>query len=176
MKFFRKKAFTPVKWAMPNRQGRYLTGFTLIELLITISIIGILATVVILNLSGARYRSNYTKVLSDMKAIEGSARLYHDENKAWPVESADAYSTTEIAVYLAAMPVPPCTGYYYEYKNIAAASPSTDKYIGVNYMKSAISPSTDSKIFYLSIDNFSSQAGSAKAIDTLSPQRVTCNE
>lgn len=50
-------------------------GFTLIELLIVIAIIGILATIIFLNLSNAAEKSKYTKVKSELKTIDDAVSL-----------------------------------------------------------------------------------------------------
>lgn len=52
------------------------TGFTLIELLVVISIIGILATLLIANLSGVRSRGRDAQRKSDVAQIQRALELY----------------------------------------------------------------------------------------------------
>ena len=47
-------------------------GFTLIELLIVIAIIGILASVVLVNLNSSRIKARYAKIYSEMQAINSA--------------------------------------------------------------------------------------------------------
>ncbi len=55
-------------------------GFTLIELLVVIAIIGILAGIVIANLSKARGRAKAVSVRGTMKSVANYAGIYFDEN------------------------------------------------------------------------------------------------
>jgi prepilin-type N-terminal cleavage/methylation domain-containing protein len=57
-------------------------GFTLIELLVVVAIIGILATVVLASLSGARDRANVAKVKAQMAQIGAAMTTYLDANAA----------------------------------------------------------------------------------------------
>jgi len=50
-------------------------GFTLIELLIVIAIIGILASIVLVSLNGARQKAQYSKALTEMKGIEKALQV-----------------------------------------------------------------------------------------------------
>lgn len=51
-------------------------AFTLIELLVVVSIIGILAAVVIVSVSGARRKANDAKVKSDIQSIMSASELH----------------------------------------------------------------------------------------------------
>ena len=63
-------------------------GFTLIELLVVIAIIGILATVVILNVSKAISKARDAKRKDDISQIARAVKMYYVENGKYPVFSA----------------------------------------------------------------------------------------
>ncbi len=54
------------------------SGFTLIELLVVITIIGILSTIVVVNLNNARGRGQDTAIKEQMSQIRAQAALYYD--------------------------------------------------------------------------------------------------
>ena len=59
-------------------------AFTLIELLVVIAIIGILASVVVVNVGSARVKARTAKRISDLKSIATALDLYYDDNGAYP--------------------------------------------------------------------------------------------
>jgi prepilin-type N-terminal cleavage/methylation domain-containing protein len=59
-------------------------GFTLIELLIAIVIIGLLATLVMVNIGGATSRARDTRRASDLKQIATALELYYQEYNYYP--------------------------------------------------------------------------------------------
>ena len=62
-------------------------GFTLIELLIVIAIIGILASIVTVSLSGARQKSMTAKDTSQLRMIATALEAYHTQFQSYPVSS-----------------------------------------------------------------------------------------
>lgn len=59
-------------------------GFTLIELLVVIAIIGVLASIVMVSLSGAKAKSRDAKRQADIKNIQLALSLYYNENGMYP--------------------------------------------------------------------------------------------
>ena len=59
-------------------------GFTLIELLVVIALIGILSTVLLVNLSGIRERNRDTKRKADIKEIQTALELYRADAGVYP--------------------------------------------------------------------------------------------
>jgi type II secretion system protein G len=94
-------------------------GFTLIELLAVIAIIGILASIVIANLSGARSQAKDARRVSDIKNIQLALAQYFNDNLRYP---CDIYATTNSAacprfngVYMSSVPKDPGTNANYAY-------------------------------------------------------------
>lgn len=69
-------------------------GFTLIELLVVISIIGLLASVILVSLQSARSRSRDAKRVADMNQIAKGLELYYNENSGYPVGTGVFASST----------------------------------------------------------------------------------
>ena len=59
-------------------------GFTIIELLVVISIIGLLSTISVVSLNGARIKSRDAKRVSDIKQIKTGLDLYFNDNGVYP--------------------------------------------------------------------------------------------
>lgn len=59
-------------------------GFTLVEMMVVIVIIGLLATVVIVNVMPATDRAAQTRVKADLSTIEQAADMYRLENMRYP--------------------------------------------------------------------------------------------
>jgi len=124
-------------------------GFTLIELLIVIAIIGILAAIIIVNLSAARTKSRDAKRKSDINNIKTALDLYFDANESYPtVDSYDvkpdgtyntswdrsdnndgtssfmSFLTQAPQNYMSSVPVDPINNstYYYRYHRYGAGS------------------------------------------------------
>lgn len=62
-------------------------GFTLIELLVVIAIIGLLASVVLVALNGARFKARTAKRLADLNQLTKALELYYSDNNAYPPSS-----------------------------------------------------------------------------------------
>ena len=60
-------------------------GFTLIELMVVISIIGILATIIIVTFVNAAAKSRDSKRKTDLNAISSALEMYFYDNKFYPI-------------------------------------------------------------------------------------------
>lgn len=67
----------------PNRKS----GFTLIELLVVISIIGLLATIVLVSLNQSRVRARDARRAADINQLATAIEAFHIENGFYPSES-----------------------------------------------------------------------------------------
>lgn len=104
------------------------SGFTLIELLVVIAIIGILSSVVLASLNGARKKGRDARRLSDIKQLETALELYYDDNKNSYPPNLAALVTAGV---IASIPLDP-QGASYQYDDqtatgVCTANPPTTK-------------------------------------------------
>ncbi len=89
-------------------------GFTLVELLVSIAIIGILSSIVIVNLSGFRERGRDTQRKSDLLQIQTALELYRADQAAYPATNAfpncGASLSSGTSVYMQTLPCDPLPG------------------------------------------------------------------
>lgn len=97
-----------------------LQGFTLIELLVVISIIGLLASVILVSLSEARVKARDLRRRTDIAQLQKAIEMYYQDNGVYPTTSifpAATYAAYlpvwnnelggKLQPYLAKMPSPP---------------------------------------------------------------------
>lgn len=78
-------------------------GFTLIELLVVIAIIGILSTLVLLQLGTARQRSRDAKRVADVNQIRSAIEMFYDDNGYFP----DSILAADLGAYMTRVPNDP---------------------------------------------------------------------
>lgn len=61
-------------------------AFTLIELLVTITIVGVLSSIAVINLSSTRDRARAGKIISEIKQIDTALRVFWAEKGHWVPE------------------------------------------------------------------------------------------
>ncbi len=59
-------------------------GFTLIELLVVIAIIGLLSSVVLASLNGARQKARDAQRVSHLTQIRTALEMYYSDNNSYP--------------------------------------------------------------------------------------------
>jgi len=89
-------------------------GFTLIELLVVIAIIGILSSIVLVSLGGAREKARDAKRQSDIRQIVSAQEMYYDSNEAY-LTSAAQDGTPAIGTYIDALDDPLSPTQHYEW-------------------------------------------------------------
>ena len=70
----------------PASQRRAEKGFTLVELMVVIVIIGLLATVVLINVLPSQDKAMQTKAQADIATLEQAMEMYRLDNFSYPVD------------------------------------------------------------------------------------------
>lgn len=84
-------------------------GFTLIELLVVIAIIGILASIVMVSMSGARAKARDAVRQSDIRQIGSAMELYYSDGEAY---LTSATLPAAIGTYMTSLPSDPGSNTY----------------------------------------------------------------
>jgi type II secretion system protein G len=90
-------------------------GFTLIELLVVIAILGLLTTIALVSLGGARSKARDARRLSDIKQIQTALELYYNEAGQYPTAATlgmlvpSNTAIPKITGYMEKLPIDPNT-------------------------------------------------------------------
>lgn len=85
------------------------SGFTLIELLVVVSILGFMASVLLVNMSDARKKSRDTVRKQTMKQLQTALELFYEDNGRYPTSTTGAitdYHASENIVWVGAGAAP----------------------------------------------------------------------
>lgn len=76
-----------------KRSGRQQGGFTLVELLVVIAILGVLAAIVLFNISGVNANAACNAMKTDGATIQAAADLYWNSYGVYPVGTTATFAT-----------------------------------------------------------------------------------
>ncbi|OGM05197.1 hypothetical protein A2125_01695 [Candidatus Woesebacteria bacterium GWB1_43_5] len=108
-------------------------AFTLIELLVVISLLGILATLVLANLTSARQRGRDVQRKSDLRNITTALRLYYNDYGKYPASATGEILgcgdglgtcvwgeiwTAKSVIYMSTLPPDPLSAQSYQYERL----------------------------------------------------------
>ncbi|HVU79740.1 MAG TPA: prepilin-type N-terminal cleavage/methylation domain-containing protein [Candidatus Paceibacterota bacterium] len=89
-------------------------GFTLVELMVVIAIIGILSSIVVTGLTGAKSSSRDAKRVSDLKSLQLALGLYYNDNLSYPkVTGVENLTALVTGGYISKLPTDPLGGNYF---------------------------------------------------------------
>ncbi len=110
---------------------RWQHGFTLLEVLVVVSVIGILAGVVAVNLNSARVLARDARRKQDVQQIQSALELYYNDHRAYPAGAASL--GTELKQYLSTIPKDPSTLEEYTYVSGGGATVNCTQWYAVTY-------------------------------------------
>lgn len=103
-------------------------GFTLVELLVSITIIGILASIGLNTFTSAQIKSRDTKRKSALNQISRSLEMYFNDYKKYPDDDGNgnldgyawngSFQDAKGTIYMIKLPIDPTLGYSYFYASL----------------------------------------------------------
>jgi len=120
-------------------------GFTLIEVLVVVAVIGILASMILVGLGGARAQGRDARRISDLRSIQGALELHFIRHGRYPAALSELVAAGGVVRTIPSDPNPNL-GYGY-----CVRSPGRDAYVLAAYLENADNPALrehlDSRLF-----------------------------
>ena len=92
-----------------RKRGPFSKGFTLVELLVVIAIIGVLSTLILLQLGAARSKARDAKRVADVNQVRSAQELFFDDNGRYSQVTNLTADLVTTGKYMALLPVDPLT-------------------------------------------------------------------
>ena len=138
-------------------------GFSLIELMVVISIIGFIASVILLGVANARQKARDAKRVADMRLVSTLLENYFNSNRLYPTQSSPALMSsvlsTPLGVAMGNAPYPADT---------AACAAANGSFIWNDYVYTSTNGTSYTITFCLGGDTGNYSAGT----HTLSPNGI----
>ena len=115
-------------------------GFTLIELLVVIAIIGILASIVLVSMGGARSKARDARRQSDIRQVITAQEMYYNDYQGYLTGAAQT-GIPAIPGYLAALSDTQLPARYQWLAN-TACTPASSTYCAYAQLENIVSPCT----------------------------------
>jgi prepilin-type N-terminal cleavage/methylation domain-containing protein len=106
---------------MNTERYKNMLGFTLVELLVVIAIIGVLSSVVIASVSGARAKGFDARRLADIKQLQLALELYNESYGQYPT----SLSALTAPGYISTIPKDPTSNLGYAYVALQGSAPTS---------------------------------------------------
>lgn len=150
-----------------------LRGFTLIELLVVIAIIGLLSSVILASLGGARAKGRDARRIADIRQLQMALELYYDTNNKYPQHITSALLVTP--GYIASIPKDPAnTAVSYLYVALGGST-CTTYHLGAQLETRHSALSSDSDATAATPCTLSPQAADFNGLATNGASGTVCN-